>query len=525
MKKIVRRTGQVALAAIALSAAPLPAHANKCGYAPSYWNVPRGALVVARTDSGPITKVMDAIGEHFTHSMFSHGPNEASHATRNASYRENGDCGTPIDGSSLKFGWPGAERVSVSGLWQYLFGDSDPAKRANEVAYLESVSWDPHTRYVPAECKNPRVQGDGSVLCDAFAGCANARVPVSDWNHVHCSANPGCSNDPVVIGDVITCDQAVSGCATNGHIWRPNMEYSCQPVTTSQYCSNYIPMRCLDGAKIVPGTIEDEEQVAAFYRLHHCSPPRCTRYDTSTYDPEPDTRRYAEANRLPAVLVRYGEGYGVGVRRVTPDGAAIASYLEGLPVTSTSSDQSSQYAPFGRYGYFYDFSQYTNLRSTAVGGVDAGTGMVCSTFLAWAQFNATHKVVTPHDYLPNLVGAAARGVYNFGFDLCDSNVGGWDRTGYEMLCWRQLCRDVGRQIVNCFAYGNCETSDDDMANAAMNNQIGAHSISPDRLAGWNQHRPVWKGGGPSQEPITSVWAADDTHPAVFSGSSVYGCWE
>src|SRR5687767_4113651 len=53
-----------------------------CGSTPAGWNAPNGALVLNRGGNGPITAVLDAVGEYRTHSMISHGPGgQVTHET------------------------------------------------------------------------------------------------------------------------------------------------------------------------------------------------------------------------------------------------------------------------------------------------------------------------------------------------------------------------------------------------------------------------------------------------------------
>src|SRR3954463_7418565 len=53
-----------------------------CGSAPAGWNVPNGSIVLSRGGEGPVTAVLDAVGEYRTHSMLSHGPGgQVTHET------------------------------------------------------------------------------------------------------------------------------------------------------------------------------------------------------------------------------------------------------------------------------------------------------------------------------------------------------------------------------------------------------------------------------------------------------------
>src|SRR5713101_4822365 len=51
-----------------------------CGWVNGAWNVPYGALVLVRSNGGPIAAVIEGIGEYYTHSALSYGELGAAQA-------------------------------------------------------------------------------------------------------------------------------------------------------------------------------------------------------------------------------------------------------------------------------------------------------------------------------------------------------------------------------------------------------------------------------------------------------------
>ncbi|MFL5343306.1 MAG: hypothetical protein ACJ8AT_00835 [Hyalangium sp.] len=97
-----------------------------CGSSSSGWNVPNGAIVLSRSSGGgPVTAVLDAVGEYRTHSMFSHGPGgQVTHETMYTPGTTGWPtyCSTPINPGELTSGYPGAGRINQGGIYQYLYG-------------------------------------------------------------------------------------------------------------------------------------------------------------------------------------------------------------------------------------------------------------------------------------------------------------------------------------------------------------------------------------------------------------------
>ncbi len=96
-----------------------------CGSTSAGWNAPNGALVLNRGGDGPVTAVLDAVGEYRTHSMLSHGPGgEVTHETM-YSPGTNGwptYCSTPLKVNELATGFPGASRINQGAIYEFLYG-------------------------------------------------------------------------------------------------------------------------------------------------------------------------------------------------------------------------------------------------------------------------------------------------------------------------------------------------------------------------------------------------------------------
>lgn len=100
-----------------------------CGSTAAGWNAPNGALVLNRGGEGPVTAVLDAVGEYRTHSMLSHGPGGmVSHETMH-SPGTNGwptYCSTPANVGELRDGFPGASRINQGAIYQFLYAGGAP---------------------------------------------------------------------------------------------------------------------------------------------------------------------------------------------------------------------------------------------------------------------------------------------------------------------------------------------------------------------------------------------------------------
>ena len=132
----MRKLVACSVAALALTAASIASASDnaECYTSPGVWNVPRGALVVNRGggDGDPIKTVIDTMGEHFTHSVVSHGQDSAGTVWGSmdtmkvpATYPSgNSSCGHPVEPSQLANGGPGARTDNGGGLWSYYFSST-----------------------------------------------------------------------------------------------------------------------------------------------------------------------------------------------------------------------------------------------------------------------------------------------------------------------------------------------------------------------------------------------------------------
>jgi len=99
------------------------AHADEhCGSVRATWNVPRGGAVFGVGRPGPITAVINGIGESRTHSMLSLGSTRVIHATSHTpaarAQSESGFCSAPLNAEDLRHLGPGATNISVSAAYE-----------------------------------------------------------------------------------------------------------------------------------------------------------------------------------------------------------------------------------------------------------------------------------------------------------------------------------------------------------------------------------------------------------------------
>lgn len=99
-----------------------------CGSTAAGWNAPNGALVLNRGANGPVTAVLDSLGEYRTHSMLSHGPGgQVTHETMHTPGTTGWPtyCSTPLQPGELQSGYPGASRINQGAIYQFLYGGGD----------------------------------------------------------------------------------------------------------------------------------------------------------------------------------------------------------------------------------------------------------------------------------------------------------------------------------------------------------------------------------------------------------------
>ena len=97
-----------------------------CGCSPAGWNVPEGAVVSTRGSGGPITGLITALGEYYSHSMLSHGPGSDKWVSHSTMYTPGvhvnifGD--DDMDVNELRFGYPGPAQINMGGAYKASFG-------------------------------------------------------------------------------------------------------------------------------------------------------------------------------------------------------------------------------------------------------------------------------------------------------------------------------------------------------------------------------------------------------------------
>lgn len=129
MKRSISRLGTLALI-LALTSIGSSAHAyiaddDACGSAPAGWNAPNGAAVSSRQAVGPITDLMDAIGEFYSHQMLSHGPGSTkwiSHSTmKNPGVEVSVFGNDDFDYNDLVAGYPGPSQINMGAAYHMLY--------------------------------------------------------------------------------------------------------------------------------------------------------------------------------------------------------------------------------------------------------------------------------------------------------------------------------------------------------------------------------------------------------------------
>ncbi|HVE82956.1 MAG TPA: hypothetical protein VND93_08925 [Myxococcales bacterium] len=96
-----------------------------CGSTAAGWSAPNGTLVLSRGGEGPVTAVLDSVGEYRTHSMLSHGPGgQVTHETMHSPGTTGWPtyCSTPLRPNELRDGYPGASRADQGAMYRFLYG-------------------------------------------------------------------------------------------------------------------------------------------------------------------------------------------------------------------------------------------------------------------------------------------------------------------------------------------------------------------------------------------------------------------
>jgi hypothetical protein len=232
----------------------------------------------------------------------------------------------------------------------------------------------------------------------------------------------------------------------------------------------------------------------------------------------------------------YQRGNGDGLNRgltaadwlwITAPYAAVGNGTYRLKFTSSG--------PLSTY-LLYQFRDYQNINS---GGIPSGSGSVCSTTLAWAQYMSGNGTINNNNtYSHAIVSNALHAVHNTVYNACNSGLGFWDGvladTFGAIACARwsddcvfgicapefpSTCTLAADQVSNCFSTNQCATSDRTIWQGVANSgSTTATSISPDNIGGWANHG--WGATAPY-----SVWSWDNPNQVYWSSAgNVYGCW-
>jgi hypothetical protein len=98
---------------------------DACGSAPAGWTAPEGSTVASRGRGGAISRLMDAIGEYYSHQMLSHGTGQyawVSHATMKTPGVSVGIIGDDqVDSADIKWGYPGASQINMGATYHALY--------------------------------------------------------------------------------------------------------------------------------------------------------------------------------------------------------------------------------------------------------------------------------------------------------------------------------------------------------------------------------------------------------------------
>jgi hypothetical protein len=131
MRRGLRVVAVLAVAASAYAVSPQAAYAyidggdEACGCTAAGWNAPNGALISSRSRGGPVTGVIDAIGEYYTHSMISHGPGSTKWVSQ-TTMRTPGIYVNPfgddqVATDELRYGYPGPAQVNMGAVYKMLY--------------------------------------------------------------------------------------------------------------------------------------------------------------------------------------------------------------------------------------------------------------------------------------------------------------------------------------------------------------------------------------------------------------------
>ncbi|PTL84543.1 hypothetical protein [Vitiosangium sp. GDMCC 1.1324] len=166
----------------------------------------------------------------------------------------------------------------------------------------------------------------------------------------------------------------------------------------------------------------------------------------------------------------------------------------------------------------YSLFQYRDLQTTnQIPGDGVNSGIVCSTFMAYAHNYAGRGVVTPYTYSHAQIANASNSLYTGVYNECKQSLGWFTNALLTVACpFYNVCGNAGNQVANCMSTNMCDTNDSRYWKSVRDDPNStARSISPDRVGGWGVH--------PTNN---TIWGPDYSHQLQWnSGGNVYGCWQ
>jgi hypothetical protein len=167
----------------------------------------------------------------------------------------------------------------------------------------------------------------------------------------------------------------------------------------------------------------------------------------------------------------------------------------------------------------YSLYQFRDLERVNYGDDAWNNGLVCSTFLAWAQARSDVNIEQPITYPNDVIRRAAHRLHDTVLDQCQGSLGFWGSIKATVGClFVDVCELAANQVVNCMAEGDCADTTDRWKHVVEEPGTVATSISPDCVGGWNSCGKAGAGA--------SIWAYDDSRVVQWNADgNQYGCWE
>jgi len=174
---------------LALATAAAQAGDNvECYSSAGTWNVPRAAIAFNRSQgSSPVASVVTGVGEWWTHTVSSHGPDQTSGGWASmATAREPrtypdgaSSCGAPVEPNDLANGWPGERTDSQGGLWSFYFSNGGFMNGQTQMSYI-----------VPGTGS----QYNNGVANTTYGNDAQVAQCLTDWEKARLSGSSGCGS-------------------------------------------------------------------------------------------------------------------------------------------------------------------------------------------------------------------------------------------------------------------------------------------------------------------------------------------